>query len=110
MQFLALMKINEEGVGSTDEENKAILREKILPGLKILNSWEQEGKLRGGLFHGQRSAVLIVEVASLEELDQMMETIHLNGAFDADIIELQTIADALAKDEEVLKTLDSSDA
>lgn len=40
----------------------------------------------------------------------MMETIHLNGAFDADVIELQTIADALAKDEEVLKTLDSSDA
>lgn len=110
MKFLALMKINNDGIGNNDEENRKILTEKIIPGLKILESWEADGKLEGGLFHGQRSAALIVEAESLDELDGMMETLHLNGAFDADIIELQPISDALAKDEEVLKTLDSSDA
>ncbi len=110
MKFLALMKINNDGVGNSDEENRKILMEKIVPGLKILKSWESEGKVEGGFFHGQRSAVLIVEAESLEKLDGMMETLHLNGAFDADIIELQPIGDALDKDEEILKALDSSDA
>lgn len=110
MKFLALMKINNDGVGNSDEENRKILIEKIIPGLKILKSWEAEGKLDGGFFHGQRSAVLIVEAESLEKLDSMMDTLHLNGAFDADIIELQSISDALDNDEDILKTLDSSDA
>ena len=104
------MKINNDGIGDNDEENRKILTEKIIPGLKILKSWEADGKLDGGFFHGQRSAVIIVEAESLEKLDSMMDTLHLNGAFDADIIELQPISDALAKDEETLKTLDSSDA
>ncbi len=110
MKFLALMKINNDGIGDNDEENRKILTEKIIPGLKILKSWEADGKLDGGFFHGQRSAVIIVEAESLEKLDSMMDTLHLNGAFDADIIELQPIGDALEKDEETLKTLDSSDA
>ena len=110
MKFLALMKINNDGIGDNDEENRKILWEKIIPGLEILKSWEADGKLDGGFFHGQRSAVIIVEAESLEKLDSMMDTLHLNGAFDADIIELQPISDALAKDEETLKTLDSSDA
>lgn len=104
------MKINNDGIGDNDEENRKILTEKIIPGLKILKSWEADGKLDGGFFHGQRSAVIIVEAESLEKLDSMMDTLHLNGAFDADIIELQPIGDALEKDEETLKTLDSSDA
>ena len=110
MKFLALMKINNDGIGDNDEENRKILTEKIIPGLKILKSWEADGKLDGGFFHAQRSAVLIIEAESLEGFDSMMDTLHLNGAFDADIIELQPISDALAKDEETLKTLDSSDA
>ena len=63
MKFLALMKINNDGIGNNDEENRKILTEKIIPGLKILESWEADGKLEGGLVHGQRSAVLIVEAS-----------------------------------------------
>ena len=42
MKFLALMKINNDGIGNNDEENRKILTEKIIPGLKILESWEAD--------------------------------------------------------------------
>ena len=64
MDFLVLMKLSEEGVGETVEENRNILEKLIIPSIEELEKMEKKNMVRGGFFEGQRSAAFIFSVSS----------------------------------------------
>jgi muconolactone delta-isomerase len=50
----------------------------VLPTLQKLHDLQKEGKIRGGgLLAGQRAIALMVEAASVEELDMMIQSLPL---------------------------------
>ena len=66
MEFLVLMKLTEDGMGETADENKNILEKLIIPSIEDLLKMEKEGIVRGGFFEGQRAAAFIFSVSSGE--------------------------------------------
>ena len=108
MDFLVLMKLSEEGVGETVEENKAILKRLIIPSIEELGKMEKKGMVRGGFFEGQRSAAFIFSVSSGEELDDILTALPISAIFGMESIPIESITDALERDRKALENLNNA--
>jgi hypothetical protein len=51
----------------------------VVPSFKMLAQMEKEGKLKGGTFPGERAGACIIEAASFEELDTIMNQLPFFG-------------------------------
>jgi hypothetical protein len=98
MEFLVLMKLREEGVGNNDEENRRIVKDAIVPTIEMLISLEKEGLLSGGFFEGQRAAAFVMSVQDEETIDQTMAALPCAALFDVEIVQLEPLKEALARD------------
>lgn len=105
MDFLVLMKLSEEGIGETVEENRDILEKLIVPSIEELEKMEKKGMIRGGFFEGQRSAAFIFSVSSEEELDDILTSLPSSAVFGIESIPIESIGDALARDRKALEGL-----
>lgn len=103
MEFLVLMKLSENGVGETEEENKDILKNVIMPSIEMLQDMEEEGFLSGGFFEGQRSAAFILSVESEEILDSTLSELPCAGIYEMDVVKLQSLGEALEQNKKVLQ-------
>ena len=108
MDFLVLMKLSEEGVGETVEENKAILKRLIIPSIEELGKMEKKGMVRGGFFEGQRSAAFIFSVSSGEELDDILTALPISAIFGMESIPIESVTDALERDRKALENLNNA--
>ncbi len=99
------MTLSERGMGKTDEENKEILENKILPSIDMLISMEEEGMLSGGFFGGQRSAAFVMSVEDEETLDDTVSQLPCSDIFDIETVPMESLKQARERDLEVLKTL-----
>ncbi|NLT38676.1 MAG: hypothetical protein GXX95_11070 [Methanomassiliicoccus sp.] len=100
-----MMTLSERGMGKTDEENKEILENKILPSIDMLISMEEEGMLSGGFFGGQRSAAFVMSVEDEETLDDTVSQLPCSDIFDIETVPMESLKQARERDLEVLKTL-----
>lgn len=105
MEFLVLMKLSEEGVGETADENRKILEKLIVPSLEKLARMEKEGTMRGGFFEGQRSAAFIFTAPSGEDLDETLAALPCSAVFGIESIPLESLEDALGRDRKALDGL-----
>ncbi|HPT73683.1 MAG TPA: hypothetical protein PKX52_02160 [Methanomassiliicoccaceae archaeon] len=105
MEFLVLMKLTEDGMGETADENKNILEKLIIPSIEDLLKMEKEGIVRGGFFEGQRAAAFIFSVSSGEELDDMLSSLPCSAVFGIESMPLESLADALTRDRRILEDL-----
>lgn len=105
MEFLILMKLQENGIGETPEENKRILEQKIIPSIEMLIRMEGEGMLSGGFMEGQRSAAFVVSVESEDILDDTLSQLPCGDIFGMEVVQLEGLKEALKRDREALKTL-----
>lgn len=48
------------------------LEQAVVPSFQMLAQWEQQGKLKGGIFAGERGGSFVLEAGSFEELDSML--------------------------------------
>jgi hypothetical protein len=103
MEYLVLMKLRDDGVGDTEKESQEIVEGKIVPGIKMLIDMESEGMLSGGFFGGQRSAAFIVSVEDEESLDDAIAALPFADIFDVEMVKLESLKEALARDEKLLK-------
>ncbi|GEM_PF-1222781 len=107
MEYLVLMKLRDDGVGETEEENREIVSGKIIPGIKMLLDMERDGMLSGGFFGGQRSAAFIMSVEDEETLDNTIAALPFADIFDVEMVQLETLKEALARDEKLLQPAQS---
>jgi hypothetical protein len=104
MEFLVLMKLSEEGVGKTEEQNREIVEKKILPSIEMLLGMEKEGMLSGGFFGGQRSAAFVMSVESEEILDDTLAELPCADIFEIEMVQLESLKEAQERDKKVLKS------
>jgi hypothetical protein len=91
---------------ASPEEVVAILERSVLPSLDELIKLEKRKKiLAGGLPVGDRAFVFIVEAASNEELDQLLQDIPLWGVLSWQVTPLQTFAGRAAYERDAVKEL-----
>ncbi len=99
--------IGSEGPGfSSPEEAVAILEGAVLPSLDGLIRLEKRRKiLAGGLPVGERALVFIVDAASNEELDQLLQDLPLWGVLSWQVTPLQSFTGRAAHERDAVKKL-----
>jgi hypothetical protein len=97
------MKLREEGVGKGEEENRNIVKEVIVPSIEMLVNMEAEGMLSGGFFEGQRAAAFVMSVQDEEAIDNTIAALPCAGIFDVEIVQLEPLKVALARDLKFVK-------
>ena len=64
---------------SQQSRSSGIIDQTVGPSLEILTQWEEEGKIRGGIFPGERAGAWVFEADSSEELDGMLTPLPFWG-------------------------------
>jgi muconolactone delta-isomerase len=90
MQYLVTAEWVELGALLSPEQVSGIIERTVGPSLEILAQWEEEGKIRGGTFPGERAGTWVFEADSSEELDGMLTTLPFWGQMKWHIRPLQT--------------------
>ena len=108
MQNLVTMEYVEPGPLFSAQQLGQMVGETILPSFDLLAGLQSEGKIvAGGVLAGTRTASFIVEVASNDELDQLLEGIPWWGIMRTSVAPLQSFAGRVAQDRKLLEMLKS---
>jgi muconolactone delta-isomerase len=57
----------------------------VIPGVKQLARWEQEGRIHGGGYTAARGAVFVIDADSSEEVDQLVTGLPHWGLVKVDV-------------------------
>ncbi len=90
MRYLVTAEWVELGALLSPEQIIGILDQTVGPSLEMLAQWEEEGKIHGGIFPGERAGTWVFEADSSEELDRMLTTLPFWGQMKWHIRPLQT--------------------
>ncbi len=90
MRYLVTAEWIELGALLSPEQVIGIIEQTVGPSLEILAQWEEEGKIHGGIFPGERAGAWVIEADSNEELDGMLNTLPFWGQMKWHIRPLQT--------------------
>lgn len=101
VQYLVTAEWVEVGTLLPPEQFVPILDQNVIPGLETLARWEEEGKIRGGVFAAERAAVWIMEANSSEEVDEQLASLPFWGQTKWHVRPLQTLRSAVEREREV---------
>lgn len=79
MLFLVTGENIDPGYLLPPDQTIQALQQAVVPSFQILAQWEQQGKLKGGLFAGERAGGFVLEADSFEDLDSMMNHLPFFG-------------------------------
>jgi muconolactone delta-isomerase len=108
MQYLVTMEFVEPGPLFPAQQLGQMVEESILPSFELLATLQADGKvLAGGVPTGSRTAVFIIEAASHDELDQLVEGIPWWGVMKTTVAPLQEFSKRAANDRALLERIKS---
>ena len=106
MQYLVTMEFVEPGPLFAAQQLGQMVEQTILPSFELLAAWQTEGKVvAGGVLAGTRTATFILEAASTDELDQLLEGIPWWGVMKTTVASLQAFAKRAANDRALLERI-----
>jgi hypothetical protein len=108
MQYLVMAEWVELGALLSPEQVSGIINQTVGPSLEILAQWEEEGKVRGGIFPGERAGAWVFEADSSEELDGMLTTLPFWGQMKWHTRRLQTSRSKLEGQRELREQLSTA--
>ena len=108
MQYLVAAEWVELGALLSPEQVVGILDQTVGPSLEMLAQWEEEGKIRGGTFPGERAGAWVFEADSSEELDGMLTTLPFWGQMKWHTRPLQTSRSKLEGQSELREQLSTA--
>lgn len=79
MLFLVTGENIDSGYLVPPDQLSQIIEQAIAPSFQIMGQLQSQGKLKGGVFPGERAGAFVVEVDSFEELDTMMNHLPFFG-------------------------------
>ncbi len=79
MLFLVRGENIDAGYLLPPEQTMQAIEQAVVPSFQALASLEQEGKVKGGTFPGERAGAFVVEADSYEELDGLMNRLPFFG-------------------------------
>jgi muconolactone delta-isomerase len=106
MKYLVTMKVVETKLPTSPQGMVQHLEQQVIPSHQACVKLEAEKKiLAGGSQVGRRAEVFIVEMASNEELDQLLRSLPLWPMWEVDVIPLQSYEEVLSKERQLLECL-----
>jgi muconolactone delta-isomerase len=109
MQFLVTMEYVEPGPLFSSQQLGQMVEQTVLPSFDLLAELTADGKIvAGGVLAGTRTATFIVETASNDELDQLLEGIPFWGVMKTSVAPLQEFAKRAANDRALLQRIKST--
>ncbi len=108
MQYLVTMEFVEPGPLFAAQQLGQMVEDTILPSFELLAAWQTEGKVvAGGVLAGTRTATFVLEAASNDELDQLLEGIPWWGVMKTTVAPLQAFAKRAANDRALMERIKS---
>ena len=75
MVFLVIGEGIDGGMLVPPQQAGQALEQQILPSLEMLCQWEAEGKIKGGVFPGERGGAFVMEASSPEEVGNLLASL-----------------------------------
>lgn len=98
MKYLVTGQFVEPGPLLPPEQLGPLFAGVILPSLEMMATWEEEGRISGGIYAGQREGVLLVEADSNEDVGELLASLPFWGLVKWDVIPLQSYRSAHDRD------------
>lgn len=102
MKFLVHFKAHELFPALAPPQLKDTMNNMVFPSLTILQQWESEGRISGGIVLGKREGMFMVEAASAAELDAMLLKLPFWGMMETTVTSLVSIAERREQEEALL--------
>jgi muconolactone delta-isomerase len=91
MRYLIEMKLSSSGRPKDPQDGIFLIERYILPSLKICRKWQAEGKLlAGGPVSASIQLAFVLEVESVQELDDLVESLPLWPLMETSVTPLTT--------------------
>ena len=79
MLFLVMGENIDSGYLLPPDQVTQMVEQAVVPSFQILGQLADQGKVKGGTYPGERAGAFVVEAASYEELDSMMNHLPFFG-------------------------------
>jgi hypothetical protein len=77
--FLVMGENIDPGYLVPPEQQFQIIEQAVVPSFHMMGQWVSEGKAHGGLYPGERGGAFVLEAASFEEVDSMLNHLPFFG-------------------------------
>jgi len=109
MRYLIEMKLSGSARPKDPQDGILLIERYILPSLEICRKWQGEGKLlAGGPVSASIQLAFLLEVESVQELDELIESLPLWPLMETSVIPLTTFEGRIQAVQSKLKQLKSS--
>jgi muconolactone delta-isomerase len=109
MRCLVEMKLSGSARSKAPEDGVFLIERYILPSLEICRKWQAEGKLlAGGPVSASIQLAIVFEVESVQELDDLVESLPIWPLMDTRVTPLTTFEGRIQAVQSKLKQLKSS--
>lgn len=105
MQFLVTGEWVEHGALLPPDQAAQVLDAAVLPSLRQLAQWEDEGRVRGGVLAGQRAGAFLLEAASADEVGSMLASLPFWGMVKWSVVPLQSMRAAIQREQQVVQSI-----
>jgi hypothetical protein len=75
-----------------------ILEGPVIPSLQMFVQWEQEGRIHGGVFVGERETTFVLDASSAEEAGQLLSTLPFWGMMKWHVRPLQSFRSCVERE------------
>ncbi len=103
MKYLVQMKAHELFPTLAPPALKDTMNNMVFPSLDILDKWQSEGRMTGGIRLGERAGVMIVEAADAKELDNMLLELPFWGMMETTVTALVSFGERRASEGALLR-------
>lgn len=105
MLFHVEAEFIETGALLSQEQFQSMLKEAIVPSLDLLAEWEEQGKISGGVFPGERAGTFVIDATSPEELSILLTSIPFWGIHKWNVKALQSWKSASKREHALLEQM-----
>ena len=108
MRYLIEMKLSSSMRSRVPQDGIFLIEQYILPSLELCRRWQADGKLlAGGPVSGSIQLAIVLEVESVQELDELIEGLPLWPLMETSVIPLTSFEGRIAAVQCKLKQLKS---
>jgi hypothetical protein len=105
MKFLVTGAWVELGALLSPEQVISLLEQNVLPSLEMFSQWEEQGKIAGGVFAGEREVACVLEAASSEEVGQLLGSLPFWAMMKWHVRPLQSMRSTVDRERRLLENL-----
>jgi muconolactone delta-isomerase len=95
----------EVGALVTPEQVAQFLEQAVIPSLEVFARWEEQGKIVGGVFAGERETAFVLDAGSAEEVGQLLTSLPFWGMMKWQVRPLQSMRSTVEREQGLLQQI-----